>query len=155
MKNSTKKIISFAIATLATFNVSSPLIASNNNRDLEEIKRKRINRNGDLVIKFCSKLKDYEGFVEVNNQKFQIVEADIIKPRKIVWKDVNLPKVKGSNIITENLLARYRDDRDNSEPLTVLDEGNCGVGILPLILIGAGIAVGAGSGGGSGSSSSN
>tara|TARA_Y100001978_G_C23406139_1_gene296964 strand:+ start:12 stop:476 length:465 start_codon:yes stop_codon:yes gene_type:complete len=154
MKIPTKKIISIALATLASLNFSSPLIASYNNRELEEIKSKRVNKRGNLVIRFCNRLKDYEGFVEVNDKKFQIVDADIKNSKKIVWKDVNLPVQRGKKIITDNLLARYLDDKDNSEPLTALDRRNCGIGILPLILIGAGIAAGS-SGGGSGSSSSN
>ncbi len=155
MKISKNKIISLALTALTSFSFLSPVLALDSNRELEEVKSKKVNKRGNLVIKFCSKLKDYNGFVSIDDQKFQINEANIIKPRKIVWKDVNLPKQKGKNINTENLLARYFDDSDNSQPLTVLEDGECGIGILPLIVIGAGIAVGAGSGGGSGSSSSN
>jgi len=155
MKNPTEKFISVLLTTLASLNVLSPIMALENNETLEEVKLKRVNEKNKLVVKFCKKMKDYKGFVEVDNQKFQINEADIIKPRKIVWKDVNLPVQKGKSISTDNLIARYYDDNDNSEPLTVLSDGECGLGILPLFVIGAGIAVGAGSGGGSGSTSSN
>ena len=154
MKNPTKKIISIALTALTSFSLLTPVKVLANSSELEEVKTKKVNKKGNLVVKFCSKLKDYEGFVEVDNQKFQINKADIIKPRKIVWKDVNLPTQKGQNINTDNLIARYFDDKDN-EPLAVLDDGECGVGILPLIIVGAGIAAGASGSGGSGSSSSN
>ncbi len=155
MKTITNKIFSLTLAALTSFSFLSPVMAFDSNRELEEIKAKKVNKRGNLVVKFCRKLKDYDGFVKVGNQKFAINEADKIKPRKIVWKDVNLPVQRGKNINTENLLARYFDDRDNSQPLTVLDKGNCQIGILPLIIIGAGIIAGSGSGGGSGSTSSN
>ena len=155
MKNPTTKFISILLSTLASLNVLSPIMALENNETLEEVRVKRVNKKNKLVVKFCNKMKDYKGFVEVDNQKFQINEADVIKPRKIVWKDVDLPIQRGKSISTDNLIARYYDDKDNSEPLTVLSDGECGVGILPLFILGAGIAAGAGSGGGSGSTSSN
>ena len=106
----------------------------------------------NLRILYIHRLKDYKGYVEVDNQIFKVKDADIIKPRRIVWKETNLPKLRGDDISVDNLLARYKDD-DSTEPLRVVDEGSCPIGILPFILIG-GILAGAG-GGGSGSSSSN
>ena len=55
-----------------------------------------------------------------------------------------MSKTKGDSIKTDNLLSEGK----------VITDGDCPVGILPLLVIGAGIAIG-GSGGGSGSSSSN
>ena len=131
---------------------SEILLANNNDDDIEEVRVRRVNKKGNLVVKFCSKLKDYKGYVEVDNQIFNIKDADITKPRRIVWKDTNLPKLKGDDISVDNLLARYKDE-DSTVPLRVVDEGSCGVGILPFIIIG-GIVAAAG-GAGSGSTSSN
>ena len=131
---------------------SDLLLANNNDEDIEEVRVRRVNKKGNLVVRFCNKLKDYKGYVEVDNQIFNVKDADIIKPRRIVWKDTNLPRLKGDDITINNLLARYKDE-DSTVPLRVVDEGSCGVGILPFIVIG-GILAGA-SGGGSGSSSSN
>ena len=132
---------------------SDLLLANNNDDEINEVKLKRVNKKGNLVVKFCKKLKNYEGYVEVDNQKFNVTEATVIKPRKIVWKDTNLPKLKGDDISVDSLFARYQDENP-TEPLRVLDEGNCGVGILPFIFIG-GILAGAAGGGGSGGDSSN
>ena len=132
---------------------SDLLLANSNDDDIEEVKARRVNKKGNLVVRFCSKLKDYKGYVEVENQKFMVKDADIVKPRRIVWKNTSLPKLRGEDISVDNLLARYKDE-DRSEPLRVVDEGSCALGILPLIIVGAGIAAGAG-GSGSGSTSSN
>ena len=99
-------------------------------------------------------MDNYAGYVEVYNKKFFVEKADLVKPKKIVWKNTNISKTKGNAINTDNLLARYKDE-DTQGSLKVLDNGSCGIGILPFILIGAGIAAGAGGSGGSGSSSSN
>ena len=123
---------------------ASELLLASGNDPIEEIKVKRVNKKGNLVVKFCNTLTDYSGYVEVQNKKFLVSDADVIKGKKLVWKDTNLSKTKGDSISTDNLL---------SEGKSIIN-GNCDTGILPLILIGAGIAVGAGSGG-SGSSSSN
>ena len=132
---------------------SEILLANNNDGEIEEVKLRKVNKKGKLVVKFCSKLKDYKGYVQVDNKLFNVKDADIRGPRRIVWKDTSLPKSKGDNISVDNLFARYKDE-DRTVPLRVVDEGSCPVGILPFILIGAGIAAGAG-GSGSGSSSSN
>ena len=132
--------------------LASDILLANNDEDIEEVRVRRVNKKGNLVVRFCSKLKDYKGYVEVENQIFNVQDADVRKPRRIVWKETNLPKLKGDDIIVDNLFARYKDE-DSTVPLRVVDEGDCGVGILPFILIG-GILAGA-SGGGSGSSSSN
>ena len=132
--------------------LASDILLANNDEDIEEVRVRRVNKKGNLVVRFCSKLKDYKGYVEVENQIFNIKDADVIKPRKIVWKETNLPKLRGEDISVDNLLARYKDE-DSTVPLRVVDEGSCGVGILPFIVIG-GILAGA-AGGGSGSSSSN
>ena len=144
----------FALLPLnqASLLASDLLLANNNDEDIEEIRVRRVNKKGNLVVRFCSKLKDYKGYVEVENQIFNVKDADIIKPRRIVWKETNLPKLKGDDISVDNLLARYKDE-DSTVPLRVVDEGSCGVGILPFIVIG-GILAGAG-GSGSGSTSSN
>tara|TARA_B100000212_G_C27382871_1_gene537905 strand:- start:173 stop:589 length:417 start_codon:yes stop_codon:yes gene_type:complete len=113
--------------------------------ELEEIKvKKSVNSKGNLVVKFCSNLDDYSGFVEVENKKFMVSSADVANDKKIVWKDTNLTKTKGDNINTNNLLSEGK----------VIVDGNCNIGILPIVIL-TGIAIGAASGGGSGSSSSN
>ena len=122
---------------------SSELLIASGNGSIEEIKHKKVNKKGDLIVKFCNSLTDYSGYVKVENQKFSISDADIIKDKKIVWKDTNLSKTKGDSISTENLLSEGK----------VIINGDCDTGILPLIVIGAGIAIGAGSGGSGGSSS--
>lgn len=162
MQSSNKIFISFispfliALPFIQTTAIASDLlVAADNDNKLEEIRRKKVNKEGNLVVKFCKKLKDYKGFVEVSDKKFTVEEADIIKPRKIVWKNTNLNKQKGKSIKTDYLKARYFDDEDNSEVLKVVDEGECGVGILPFIILGAGIAAGAGGSSTSGSTSSN
>ena len=132
--------------------LASDILLANNDEDIEEVSAKRVNKKGNLVVRFCSKLKDYKGYVEVENQIFNVKDADIIKPRRIVWKETSLPKLRGDDILVDNLFARYKDE-DSTVPLRVVDEGSCGAGILPLIVIG-GIVAGA-SGGGTGSSSSN
>ena len=137
-----------------TLFASELLLANNNDEEIEEVKLRRVNKKGKLVVKFCSKLKDYKGYVEVKNQIFNVQDAVVRKPRRIVWKNTGLPRLKGDAISIDNLSARYFDE-ERTVPLRVVDEGSCPVGILPIILIGAGIAVGAGSGGGSGSSTSN
>ena len=132
--------------------LASDILLANNDEDIEEVSARRVNKKGNLVVRFCSKLKDYKGYVEVENQIFNVKDADIIKPKRIVWKETNLPKLRGEDILVDNLFARYKDE-DSTVPLRVVDEGSCGAGILPLIVIG-GIVAGA-SGGGTGSSSSN
>ena len=133
---------------------ASNLLVAQNNNEIDVIAKKKVNKTGNLVLSFCDGLKDYSGYVTVNNQKFTIENADKIKPKKVVWKNTNLPSLKGESIDTSNLLARYKEE-GNQEPLKVLNNGDCqSIGILPLLIIGAGIAVGAG-GSGSGTSSSN
>ena len=136
-----------------TLFASELLLANNNDEEIEEVKLRKVNKKGKLVVKFCSKLKDYKGYVEVKNQIFNVQDADIREPRRIVWKNTDLPRLRGDAISIDNLSARYYDE-ERTEPLRVVDEGSCPVGILPIILIGAGIAVGVG-GSDSGSSSSN
>ena len=84
-------------------------------------------------------------FVEVQNKKFLVSNADVKGDKKIVWKDTNLSKTKRKSIITDNLYSEGN----------IIGDGNCGIGIVPLLVIGAGLAIGGASGGGSGSSSSN
>ena len=104
-----------------------------------EIKSKKVTKNGDLIVKFCSGLSDLSGYVEVNNSKFQVSNADKISDKKLVWNNTNLSKTKGDAINTNSLFSGG----------DAIVDGNCGVGIIPLIFIGAGIAIGAGSGGSS------
>ena len=132
---------------------SELLIASNDDDQIEEVANKKVNKNGKLIVRFCEKLKDFNGYVEVDNKKFLVDDADIIKPRRIVWENSGLPKQGSEDISVDNLVAKYYKE-DSNEPLRVVDDGSCGVGILPFIIIGAGAAIG-GSGGGSGSSSHN
>tara|TARA_B100000161_G_scaffold227386_1_gene173853 strand:- start:874 stop:1317 length:444 start_codon:yes stop_codon:yes gene_type:complete len=123
---------------------ASELFLTTQNNIIEEIKLKRVNKKGNLVVKFCNSLTDYTGYVKVDTQKFLVSDADVVKDKKLVWKATNLPKLKGDAINTDNLL---------SEGKNIVD-GNCkGAGILPLVFIGAGLAIGAGSGGSSSSSS--
>ena len=146
--------LGFLPITQTSLLASDLFLANYIDEEIEEVRVKRVNKKGNLVVKFCSKLKDLEGYVEVNNQKFMVKDADKIKPRKIVWQNTNLPKLKGDVIEVNNLLARYYEE-NSQDPLKFLDEGECAAGILPLIFIGAGIVAGAGGSGGSGSSSSN
>ena len=126
--------------------LASELLIANVNDPMEEIKVKRVNKKGNLVVKFCNTLSDYSGYVEVQGKKFLVSDADVIKGKKLVWKDTNLSRTKGDSISTDNLL---------SEGKFIVD-GDCdAVGILPLLVIAGGIAIGAGSSGGSGTSSSN
>ena len=124
---------------------ASELFLANNNDSIEEIKVKRVNKKGNLVVKFCDSLSDYSGYVEVQSQKFLVSNADIIKDKKIVWKNTNLSKTKGDSINTDNLLSNGK----------VIIDGDCNSTILPILAIAAGIAIGASGGGGSGSTSSN
>ena len=146
-------LLSVPFNSLGIF-ASELLIANNDDDQIEEVSRRRVNKKGKLIVRFCKKLKDYDGYVEVDNKKFLVDDADIIKPRRIAWKNTNLPEQEGDDISVDNLVARYFKE-NIEEPLRVVDEGSCGVGILPLIIIGAGVAIGGGSGGGSGSSSHN
>ena len=125
---------------------SEVLVAENNSDTIEELKVKKVRKNGKLVVKFCNKLSDLSGYVEVQNKKFFVNDASLVKGKKLVWKNTNLsPTKNGDTIKTAHLLSADK----------VIVDGNCdGLGILPFILIGAGIAAGSGSGG-SGSSSSN
>lgn len=123
---------------------ASELLLATGNDSIEEIKVKKVRKNGNLVVKFCNSLTDYSGYVEVQSQKFLVSDADVNKPKRLVWKDTNLSKTKGDSISTDNLLSEGK----------VIIDGDCNTGILPLLVI-AGVAIGAGSGGGSGSSSSN
>ena len=125
--------------------LASELLVATGNDSIEEIKVKRVNKKGNLVVKFCNTLSDYSGYVEVQSKKFLVSDADVINGKKLVWKDTNLSKTKGDSISTENLLSEGK----------VIIDGDCDTGILPLLVIAAGVAIGAGSGGGSGSSSSN
>ena len=125
--------------------LASELLLATGNDSIEEIKVKRVNKKGNLVVKFCNTLSDYSGYVEVQSKKFLVSDADVINGKKLVWKDTNLSKTKGDSISTENLLSEGK----------VIIDGDCDRGILPLLVIAAGVAIGAGSGGGSGSSSSN
>ena len=45
-------------------------------------KVKRVNKKGKLVVKFCNSLTDYSGYVKVQNQKFLVSDADVIKEKK-------------------------------------------------------------------------
>ena len=123
---------------------ASELLATGND-SIEEIKVKRVKKNGNLVVKFCNSLSDYSGFVEVQGQKFLVSKAEVLKDgKKLVWKDTNLSKTKGDSINTDNLLSDGK----------VIIDGDCNSNVIPLLVI-AGLAIGAGSGGGSGSTSSN
>lgn len=125
---------------------ASELFLATGNGSIEEVKVKRVNKKGKLVVKFCNSLNDYSGYVKVQNQKFLVSDADVIKGKKIVWKDTNLSKTKGDSISTDNLLSGGK----------VIVDGDCdSIGILPLVIVGAGLAIGAGSGSGSGSTTSN
>ena len=124
--------------------LASELLLATGNGSIEEIKVKRVNKKGNLVVKFCNTLSDYSGYVEVQSKKFLVSDADVINGKKLVWKDTNLSKTKGDSISTENLLSEGK----------VIIDGDCDTGILPLFVIAAGIAIGAGSGSSSSSTSS-
>ncbi len=144
-----KKIVFSTVIALIPIHQSSLiaselLIATSENEAIEEIKVKKVKKNGNLIVKFCSDLSDFSGYVTVENKQFLVSKADVIKGNKIVWKDTDLSKTKGDSIDTNSLY---------SEGKVILD-GNCKVGILPIILLGGALAIGAGSSG-SGSTSSN
>jgi len=144
-KNLSKAIFSSFLAFIPLQQVSllsSELLASN--EVIEQLKSSKVKKNGNLVVKFCDELSDFSGYVEVGGKKFAVDTADTVKPKKLVWKDTNLPKSKSIDISTSNLL---------SDGKVVLD-GDCNSNILPILLLGAGI-IAAGGGSGSGSSSSN
>ena len=61
---------------------ASELLLANGDDTIEEVKVKKVNKRGSLVIKFCNSLTDYSGYVEVQNQKFLISDADVIKRKK-------------------------------------------------------------------------
>ncbi len=148
MKLNLNKILFSSLITVLPFNqlavFSSDLLIANNNSALEELKNSKVNKKGQLIVKFCSKLSNYSGFVEVQNKKFFVEDAKNFKDKKLVWYNTNLPKLKSTSINTGNLSSNNKK----------IVDGDCdGVGILPLIILGAGIAVGGS--GGSGSSSSN
>ena len=81
---------------------ASELLLATGNDSIEEIKVKRVNKKGNLVVKFCNTLTDYSGYVEVQSKKFLVSNADVIKGKKLVWKDTNLSRTKGDSIITDN-----------------------------------------------------
>ena len=148
MKLNLNKVVFSSLLTVLPFNqfavFSSDLFIASNNSSIEELKNSKVNKKGQLIVNFCSKLSNYSGFVEVEDKKFFVADAKVINDKKLVWSDTNLPKLKSTSINTENLTSNNKK----------IVDGDCdGVGILPLILLGAGIAAGAG--GGSGSSSSN
>ena len=148
MKISPKKINKVFFSSLLTIlplqqlslQASEILIA--NGDQIEEIKAKKVTKNGKLVVKFCNELSDLSGYVEVEKSKFKVSDADVISGKKLVWNNTNLSKTKGDTIKTSSLF---------SEGSSIV-AGNCGVGILPFIFIGAGLAIG-GSGGSSSSTS--
>ena len=149
LKNLNKAIFSSLLAFIPLQQVSvlsSELIAAND--VIDELKSSKGKKNGNLVVKLCSKLTDFSGYVEVEGKKFSVDSADNVKPnkktKKLVWKNTNLPKSKSIDISTSNLL---------SDGKAVLD-GDCNSNILQILLLGAGI-IAAGSGGGSGGNSSN
>ena len=132
---------------------SEVLLANQNIEKIEEIKKSKIRKNGKLVVKFCNKLKDYEGYVSVAGKKFFASDADVKKPRKLVWLDSGFTKDSSKLIDTDSLKANYFDEDSSEQPKTLL-KGECGGGFpLAALAIVAGIA--AAGGGGSGSSSSN
>ena len=145
LKNINKVFFSSLLTILPfqqlTLQASEILIA--NGDSIEEVKAKKVTKNGKLIVSFCNKLSDLSGYVEVENSKFNVSDADVISEKKLVWENTNLSKTKGDLINTNSLF---------SEGSRIVS-GNCGVGILPLIVIGAGIAIGAGSGGSSSSTS--
>ena len=146
-----KKILfSALISTLPIFNLSlfaSELLIANSD-SIEEIKKSKIKKS-KLIVKFCSGLENPSGYVVVDQKKYFVKDADTIKSKKIVWKNVD----SNSDFIdTSNLKAMYPGESLSKN----LIQGDCddSIGILgALLIIGAGIA--AGGGGGSGSTSSN
>ena len=126
--------LSFFPLQQSTIFASEFLLATGNSQ-IEEIKVKRVNRKGNLVVKFCNSLTDYSGYVEVQSQKFLVSDADVIKGKKLVWKDTSLSKTKGDSISTDNLFSEGK----------VIIDGDCDGSILPLLVIASGIAIGAGS----------
>ena len=143
LKNINKVFFSSLLTILPfqqlTLQASEILIA--NGDSIEEVKAKKVTKNGKLIVSFCNKLSDLSGYVEVENSKFNVSDADLISEKKLVWENTNLSKTKGDSINTNGLF---------SEGSTVISGVD---GILPLIVIGAGIAIGAGSGGSSGDTS--
>ena len=154
----TKACLVSSIALLpSVYSASSAseiLIVNQSIESIEEIKKSKIRNNGKLVVKFCTKLKDYEGFVSVAGKKFFASEADIKKPKKLVWFDSGFKKDSSKLIDTDSLKANYFDEDSSENTKTVL-KGDCPGGFpLAALAIVAGVAAASG-GGGSGGSSSN
>ena len=142
------------IPNVYTFSLASEVLLVNQNiESIEEIKKSKIRKNGKLVVKFCNKLKNYDGYVSVAGKKFFASDADIIKPKKLVWLDSGFTRDNSKLIDTDSLKANYYDEDSSEQPKTLL-KGDCPGGFpLAALAIVAGIA--AAGGGGSGSSSSN
>ena len=94
--------------------LASDILLANNDEDIEEVRVKRVNKKGNLVVRFCSKLKDYKGYVEVDNQIFK--EANTFK--NIIFI-VGMPR-SGSTLL-ENILSLNHEVTDMGE-ITFLEE---------------------------------
>ena len=128
-------------------------LANQTIESIEELKKAKI-KKGKLIVKFCSELKDLDGYVSVGGRNYYVDEADKVGPKKLVWKDKETLINNSEKIITDNLKGKYKDEEE-FVPAKFILEGDCNGGfpILGLAII-AGIAAASGGGGG-GSSSSN
>ena len=160
-------------------NTTSLLAETNSGQkeEIDSIRNIKLFKDGKLKIRFCDKLKDYEGYVTVGDRKYDIRDAKKIKKSKLVWLGDNQPDLdEGKQYIvsTENLKARPHEE-DEDYNLVKLNNGGCGAlayikgkgnslikissgASAPLImgvLIIAGVVAGSSSSSGSGTTSSN
>ena len=174
-----KKNIALILLPVFFVNTTNLLaeINSGQKEEIDSIRNIKLFKDGKLKIRFCDKLKDYEGFVTVGNRKYDVRDAYKIKKSKLVWLGDNQPDLdKGKQyfVSTDNLKARPHEEDDDYN-LVKLNNGGCGAlayikgkgnslikissgGSAPFILgvaIIAGIAAGGTSSSGSGTTSSN
>ena len=134
----------------------------------------RLNKKGNLRIRFCEKVELLEGQVYAGDIKYDVKDAYKINKRRIVWRLNKKGTFKKGNTIfinTEDFLGRPIEKDPNLNEIRTLERG-CGLpfiylppgvqvsgGSNPLGLIGLlvaiGIAAGGGSSSGSGTSTSN
>jgi len=128
------------------------LLANQTIESIEELKKAKV-KKGKLIVKFCSELKDLDGYVSVGGKNYYVNDADKVGSKKIVWKDKETLISNSETIITDNLKGKYKDEEE-FVPSKFILEGDCkgGFPIFGLAIL-AGIAAAAGGGGGGGTSS--
>ena len=126
----------------------------------------RLNKNGNLKIRFCEKVELLEGQVYANDVKYDVKDAYKINNRVIKWRLNKKGTFQEGDTIfinTKDFLGRPVEKSPNKNEIRSLNRG-CGLPFLylppgvevsggssPLLLIGAVVAIGAALGGGSSS----